>query len=153
MLSPRQFLEKAATILQLSLQEGSVEDIERVERIEENPAYGGWTAEAIEALFHGLSYEGYTDRVEVIRFAADGDGRIDALSVYDICDYEDDRSLRGFTRPIRRISGKLAEQGVIPDSAVAVLTAEYENGPGKASGFRVNPLLVPLIAVSADDEG
>lgn len=116
------------------------------------PSHGGWTAAAIEALFNGLSYEGYGNRVDVIRYAAEMDGRIEALSVYEICDYDDDRSLRGFTRPIKRISGNLVEQGAIPDSAVPVLTAEYENGPGRASGFKVHPLLVPLINDLADDD-
>ncbi|MFF2185449.1 PIN domain-containing protein [Streptomyces sp. NPDC058155] len=152
LLSPKQFLEAAAPILQLSLQAGSVEDIERVERIEAEPSHGGWTAAAIEALFNGLSYEGYGNRVEVIRYAADMDGRVEAMAVYDICDYDDDRSLRGFTKPIKRISGKLVKEGAIPDSAVPVLIAEYENGPGRASGFKVHPLLVPLINDSADDE-
>ncbi|MFE9049167.1 MULTISPECIES: PIN domain-containing protein [Streptomyces] len=152
LLSPRQFLEVAAPILQLSLQAGSVEDIERVERIEAEPSHGGWTAAAIEALFSGLSYEGYGNRVDVIRYAAEMDGLIEASSVYEICDYDDERSLRGFTRPIKRISGNLMEQGVIPDSAVPVLTAEYENGPGRASGFKVPPLLVPLINDLADND-
>lgn len=152
LLSPKQFLEVAAPILRLSLQAGSVEDIERVERIEAEDSHGGWTAAAVEALFNGLSYEGYGNRVDVIRYAAEMDGHIEAVSVYDICDYDDDRSLRGFTKPIKRISGKLQEQKVISDSAVPVLTAEYENGPGRASGFRVHPLLVPLINELTDDE-
>ncbi|MER7722983.1 PIN domain-containing protein [Streptomyces sp. NPDC096323] len=153
LLSPKQFLEVAAPILQVSVQAGSVEDIERVERIEAEPSLGGWTAGAIEALFNGLSYEGYGNRVDVIRYAAEMDGRIEALSVYEICEYDDDRSLRGFTKPIRRISRNLVEQGAIPGSAVPVLTAEYENGPGRASGFMVHPLLVPLINDLADDDG
>jgi hypothetical protein len=41
---------------------------------------------------------------------------------------------------------------VIPDSAVRVLTAEYEDGPGRASGFRVHPLLVPLLRERAGDD-
>ncbi|MFD7446299.1 hypothetical protein [Streptomyces sp. NPDC059909] len=77
---------------------------------------------------------------------------MEAQAVYDICDYDDDRSLRGFTKPIKRISGKLQEQGVIPESAVLVLTPEYENGPSRASGFKVHPLLVPLINNLADDD-
>ncbi|MFF3685916.1 PIN domain-containing protein [Streptomyces sp. NPDC002187] len=152
LLSPKRFLEVAAPILELSVQAGSVADIERVERIEAEDAPGGWTAAAIEALFNGLSYEGYGNRVDVIRYAAEMDGRVEAISVYDICDYDDDRSLRGFTKPIKRISSKLQEQGVIPDSAVPVLTAEYKNGPGRASGFKVHSLLVQLINDMADEE-
>jgi uncharacterized protein (UPF0335 family) len=152
LLSPKRFLEVAAPILRLSLQAGSVEDIERVERIEAENTHGGWTAEAIEELFRGLSYEGYGDRVAVIRYAAEMGGHVEATSVYDICDYDDDRSLRGFTKPIKRISGYLHEQELIPDSAVPVLTADYGNGPGRASGFKVHPLLIPLITAPADND-
>ncbi|MGW0540392.1 PIN domain-containing protein [Streptomyces griseoincarnatus] len=154
LLSPKQFLEVAAPVLRLSLQAGSVEDIERVERIEAGVTYGGWTVEALEALFRGLEYEGYTNRVEVIRYAAAMDGHAEPEAVYDLCDYDDDRTLRGFTKPITRISRKLQKQGLIPDSAVPVLTAEYKNGPGRTSGFRVHPLLAPLINdAENDDEG
>ncbi|WP_200302143.1 PIN domain-containing protein [Streptomyces adelaidensis] len=152
LLSPKQFLEVAAPVLRLSLQAGSVEDIARVERIEAESTHGGWTAEALEELFRGLAYEGYGDRVAVIRYAAEMDGYVEATSVYDICDYDDDRSLRGFTKPIKRISGNLHEQGLIPDSAVAVLTAQYKNGPGRASGFKVHPLLVSLINEPSDND-
>lgn len=153
MLSPRRFLEVAAPVLRLSLREGSVADLERVERIEDYADRGGWTGGALEALFQGLSSEGCGDLVEVIRCAAGAaDGRLDAASVYDLCDVEDERDLRGFTRPVRRISGRLVEQGVIPDSAVQVLVAEYENGPGQASGFRVHPLVVSLVKASADQQ-
>jgi hypothetical protein len=152
LMSPKQFLEVAAPVLQLSLQADSVKDIERVERIEARATYGGWTAEALEALFHGLEYEGYANRVAVIRYAADTDGHAEPEAVYDLCDYGDDRTLKGFTKPIARISRKLQEQGMIPDSAVPVLTAEYQNGPGRTSGFRVHPLLVPLINDPGGDE-
>lgn len=152
LLSPKHFLQVAASILQLDVQAGSAEDIERVDRIETDPANGGWTAAALEALFNGLTYEGYGNRVDVIRFAADMDGPIEATSVYEICDYDDDRSLRGFTKPVRRISGKLMEQGVVPNTAVPVLTAQYENGPGRASGFEVHPLLVPVIQGLTDTD-
>ncbi|MEU7395351.1 PIN-like domain-containing protein [Streptomyces albogriseolus] len=152
LLSPKQFLEVAAPVLRLSLQAGSVEDIERVERIEAGVTYGGWTVEALEALFRGLEYEGYANRVEVIRYAAAMDGHAEPEAVYDLCDYDDDRTLRGFTKPITRISRKLQKQGLIPDSAVPVLTAEYKNGPGRTSGFRVHPLLAPLINDGESDD-
>ncbi len=152
LLSPKNFLEVAAPILPFSLRDGSVKDIERVERIESEDTHGGWTAKAIDELFHGLSYEGYGNRVDVIRYAAEMDGHVEAMSVYNICDYDDDRTLKGFTKPINRISGNLQDRGLISDSAVPVLKAEYKNGPGRASGFRVHSLLVPLINGLADDD-
>lgn len=90
--------------------------------------------------------------MEVIRYAAAMDGHAEPEAVYDLCDYDDDRTLRGFTKPITRISRKLQKQGLIPDSAVPVLTAEYKNGPGRTSGFRVHPLLAPLINDGESDD-
>ncbi|MFE1260138.1 hypothetical protein ACFW5X_06405 [Streptomyces albogriseolus] len=55
-------------------------------------------------------------------------------------------------KPITRISRKLQKQGLIPDSAVPVLTAEYKNGPGRTYGFRVHPLLAPLINDAENDD-
>ncbi|AQS66285.1 PIN-like domain-containing protein [Streptomyces pactum] len=145
MLTPKRFLEVAAPILDFSLQEGSVEDIERVERIGTEETYGGWTADALQELFDRLTYEGYADRVDVIKYAAGMEGVADAKSVYEICQYAEDRSLRGFTKPVTRIARLLGNLGKIPDSAVPALTAEYASGPGPASGFSVHPLLVPLV--------
>ncbi|MFF7788879.1 PIN-like domain-containing protein [Streptomyces sp. NPDC007991] len=147
MLTPKRFLEVAAPILEFGLREGSVEDIERVERIgNDDGTYGGWTSDALQELFDRLTYETYADRVDVIKYAAAMDGVADAKSVYDICHYPSDRSLRGFTKPVTRITGLLRNLGKIPESAVQVLKAEYDADPGgRASGFSVHPLLVPLV--------
>ncbi|MER5514537.1 PIN-like domain-containing protein [Streptomyces sp. NPDC002763] len=146
MLTPNRFLEVAASALDFSLQEGSVEDIERVERIgTDEETQGGWNAGALQELFDRLTYEGYGDRVAVIKYAAEMDGVADAASIYDICKYPEDRSLRGFTKPVTRLAGQLRDLGKIPESAVYVMKAKYDAGPGPASGFSVHPLLVPLI--------
>ncbi|MFE2045858.1 PIN-like domain-containing protein [Streptomyces sp. NPDC059477] len=153
MLTPKQFLEVAASILEFSLQVGSVEDIERVERIEtDDEQHGGWTTFALEGLFGLLAGEGYEDRVAVIRHAAARDGVADAKSVYDICGYHQDRTLKGFTTPVNRITNRLRELGLVPESAVRVLTAEYEPGQSRASGFSVHRLLVPLVNELADED-
>ncbi|MFG3031718.1 PIN-like domain-containing protein [Streptomyces sp. NPDC048253] len=153
MLTPKQFLKVAASILKFNLQEGSVEDIERVERIEtDQETYGGWTADALTDLFDRLTYEGYGDRVAVIKYAAERDGVADAAGIYDICRYPEDRSLRGFTKPVTRLAGQLRDLGKVPESAVYVLKAKYDAGPGPASGFSVHPLLVPLINDLTDED-
>ncbi|WP_327136595.1 PIN-like domain-containing protein [Streptomyces sp. NBC_01340] len=151
MLTPKRFLEVAASVLEFSLREGSVEDIERVERIETEDKHGGWTSAALHELFDRLAYEGYQNRVDVIKYAAEMNGFASALNVYEICDYDNDRTLRGFTRPVKRITGQLRQLGRIPDSAVPVLETRYEPGEMKASGFSVDPLLVPLVNELADD--
>ncbi|MFI2758860.1 PIN-like domain-containing protein [Streptomyces echinatus] len=145
MLTPKRFLEVAAPVLKFSLQEGSVEDIARVERIEAEDRYGGWTAAAVQELFDRLTYEGYEDRVHVIKHAAEWDGFADADSVYIICEYDEDRTLRGFTRPVKRITDRLRQLGKIAETAVPMLETKYPPGEMRASGFCVHPLLVRLI--------
>lgn len=153
MLTPKRFLEVAAPILDFSLQEGSVEDIERVERIgTDAETHGGWTAGALTELFDRLTYEDYGDRVAVIKYAAEMGGLADTFSIYDLCDYSEDRSLKGFTRPVTRLTDLLRRRGKIPESAVHVLKAEYETGSGRASGFSVHPQLVQMINDLTDDE-
>ncbi|CAM5717442.1 hypothetical protein SGLAM104S_06467 [Streptomyces glaucescens] len=88
----------------------------------------------------------------MIRHAAEWDGFADADAIYIICEYDDDRTLRGFTKPVTGITGLLRSLGKLPDSAVQVLKAQYA-GPGPATGFAVHPLLVPLINdLAGDDE-
>jgi hypothetical protein len=153
MLTPKQFLEAAASILEFSLQEGSVEDIERVERIgTDEETHGDWTDGALRELFYRLTYEGYGDRVAVIKYAAEMDGVADAASIYDICKFSDERSLKGFTKPVTRLTGLLRRLGKIPESAVQVLKAEYDAGPGRASGFSVHPQLIQLINDLPDED-
>lgn len=152
MLTPKRFLEVAAPILKFSLQAGSVEDIERVERIGTEETYGGWTTDALQELFDRLGYEGYEDRVAVIKHAAATNGVADAKSVYDICGYGEDRTLKHFTTPVNRITDVLRSLGKIADSAVRVLKADYGPGQGRASGFSVHPLLVPLINDLTDED-
>ncbi|MEH0548447.1 hypothetical protein QA802_36900 [Streptomyces sp. B21-105] len=86
------------------------------------------------------------------KYAAELDAVADAKSVFDVCQYPEGRSLRGFTKPVTRITGLLRSLGKIPESAVRVLKAEYDAGPGPASGFSVHPLLVPLVNELGDED-
>lgn len=153
MLSPKQFLETAARVLQVQLQEGSVEDLERVERIRTEDATGAWTLDALRELLNRLSYEGYSDRVAVIRWAAKNSGFADRDAVYEICNYEEGRQLKGFTRPVNRLAGVLRDNGTIPEDAIDVMSTEYEPGEVQAAGFSVSPLIIPLLLQLDQQEG
>ncbi|WP_327073829.1 PIN domain-containing protein [Kitasatospora purpeofusca] len=154
LLTPKRFLEIAAPIFEFSVSEGSVQDIERVERIEDEETNGGWTTAALRELFDRLTYEGWLDRVSVIKYAASHDGFVDAETVYELCEYEDDRTLRGFTKPVTRISRDLRKEPVSED-AVKVLTTKYRTGQQRAVGFLVPAVLLPMIReiTDGDDDG
>jgi len=56
--------------------------------------------------------------------------------IYEIMQYPDDRSLRGFTKPIRVVTMEMIEQGAIGGDVEWPLYAYYESGV-KATEFRV----------------
>jgi prophage DNA circulation protein len=139
-------LLKRASALAVTVREESVEDVARVSRreSEEHPA---WTETGVAALLEALETEG-REQADVIRAAAQAGGTIDRDAIYAISDYDDDRMLRGFTRPTARITRDLQTAGVVANGVDAALTPIYHGGV-KALAFRVPPEMVSILA---DDE-
>jgi hypothetical protein len=152
MIRPRQLLEIARTALALDVSEESVQDADRVDqfvsRDDDELADGGWSAESIRILLTWLSVEAPV-QVAVIRQATLRDGYVDRERVYDIGQYPAGRSLKGFTRPISRITQSLRDNGSIPENAVDILQTVYdENSPkfGWAAGFRIHPQVSSVLS-------
>ncbi|MEU8637590.1 hypothetical protein AB0C38_35880 [Amycolatopsis sp. NPDC048633] len=61
--------------------------------------------------------------------------------VYELGEYADDRMLRGFTRPVRRLTATLQGEGTVPARVAPIFVARYPDGV-KASYFSV-PAEVP----------
>ena len=145
MLRPEVLLPYARKILEVDVRDESVQDIERVAEGEN----GGWTSETMSDFLSQLFAEGWTAQEAVIRAAALRGGLAERDVAYALGGYDEERSLRGFTRPINRITREFRERGRIPQSAIDVLQTEYDsNGDmpaGWASGFRVPEVLIPLI--------
>jgi hypothetical protein len=83
-----------------------------------------------------------------INVAAGQDGFVSRDQVYAIGKYPEGRSLKGFTRPINRITDLYRNQGFVPASAVDIVWAVYnEDSPeaGQAAGFRIHKDVLPLI--------
>lgn len=145
MMRPETLLLHASQILQVEVQEGSVQDIERVAQAEN----GGWSEDALGQLLGRLSSEGWDAQEQSIRLAALRGGLVEREIVYALGGYDAERSLRGFTRPVNRITREFRARGIIPSSAIDVLEAEYDpasgNPAGWASGFRIPEVLIPLV--------
>lgn len=152
MLRPDGLLHHAKNALSVDVADSSVEDVERVSRfLEEN----GWTAAGIQAVLRRLDDEAPV-QAEVIRRAAELGGSISREEVYRIGGYAEERSLRGFTRPVRRVTQEFQERSLLPPELPELLVTDYdERSPlGSAIGFSVPPDAVSLIAplgVDADD--
>jgi hypothetical protein len=60
---------------------------------------GFWTEEAVDTILARLRSEGRPEIAAVIVRAAEMGGEIPRSEIYDLCGYDDERMLRGFTRP------------------------------------------------------
>jgi hypothetical protein len=67
-------------------------------------------------------------QAELIRAAARRGGVLTREEVYEIAGFPPDRTLRGLTRPTRRITGGLIDAGVLGEDAAYPFQAEYVTG-------------------------
>jgi len=150
MLRPTRLLELAREVLEVTVHDESVQDADRVDRFLSDDETGGWDAPAIEALLDQLHDEGAVQE-DVISYAALQGGFIERATVYEIAGYDEDRSLRGFTRPINRIRDALCAEGRVQESAVDVLSTVYHpwaDNPSEAVGFQVNSEVLSLVVAA-----
>lgn len=129
-----------ADALEVTVRPESVGDAERVGEAKVDQPL--WTPRGIAELLRRLEFEGW-EQAEVIRVAADRGGVIDRESVYEIGQYDEDRMLRGFTRPSARITRDLQNEGIVDDGVRPMLEPLYIGV--KASGFRVPDEVVDII--------
>ncbi|MFA1544591.1 PIN-like domain-containing protein [Actinomadura monticuli] len=148
MLRPDSLMVQARKALQVEVSDESVDDIGRVDRALADTAYGGWTTDALGEILDLLGAEGRMEQAAAIIHAAKNDGFVSRDAIYALAGYDESRSLRGFTRPITRITGIFREQGTISASAEDILTADYDDSagsPGLAIGFSMPQSIVPLV--------
>ena len=55
-------------------------------------------------------------------------GRLPRALVYELGEYEDGRTLRGFTRPVNRITRQLQREGLVAADVAPALEPVYEQG-------------------------
>ena len=141
MMRPIDLLGRASA-LDVVVRKESVDDVERVSR--ESQPRSGWTEAGVSALLERLETEGWS-QADVIRAAASLGGTIDREAVYEICGYEDDRMLRGFTLPTVRMTRDLQQDGIVADDVEPVLTTIYRGGV-KAAAFRIPAEMVAILS-------
>ncbi len=147
MLRPASVLEHARKHLGVEVRPESVQEVARVEQFlssSEGSVTGGWDTASLGHLLRHLDAQAPV-QAATIRLAAQQGGFVSRDQVYAIGRYDDDRSLRGFTRPVNRIVQDMRAQGLVPADAVDVLATRYDGGV-VALGFDVAESLVPLLA-------
>lgn len=140
LLTPRSLLQRSR-VFDVEVSPVSVEDAAR--SLDDLEPVQEWTPEGVVELLRRLEVEGLPQSA-VIRAAADLGGTIDRDSVYDICGYDDTRMLRGFTRPVARITAELQVEGLVGEPVPPMLVALYPDD-ARASGFRVPAEVVSIL--------
>ncbi len=142
LLRPADLLTRAS-VLEVEVDQASPADAGRVADIEEEQPAEPWTLSALAALLERLDEEAPV-QAAALRLATPGqDGRVSREKVYELGGYGDDRMLRGFTRPYRRLTEALQREGVIPAGVSPIFVARYPDGV-KTSYFSV-PSEVPQL--------
>jgi hypothetical protein len=152
MLRPSSLLEHARKHLGLEVAPESVQEVERVDQFlsqTQDSSTGGWSVAAISALLKQLHSEAPV-QAAAIRQAARQGGFVSRDQVYELGGYSEERSLRGFTRPVNRIIQEFRSIGIVDDGAVDVLVTRYEGGV-LATGFVVHDSLIPLLSPCATE--
>ena len=140
MLRPTDLLAQSA-VLDVTVRQESVKDAERA-----RPDYAArpeWTANGVHELLRRLELEAPV-QAETISVAAISGGEVDRDVVYEIGGYDTERMLRGFTRPVARVTAELQAAGIVLDGVAPMLVALYPDGV-KASAFRVPPEVVQIL--------
>lgn len=106
-----------------------------------------WTRFGLNELLDRLDKE-QRIQADVIRTAAQQpNGRLPRALVYELGEYEDGRTLRGFTRPVNRITRQLQREGVVAADVAPALEPVYERGV-QAAYLAVPPDVRKLLAAT-----
>jgi hypothetical protein len=141
-----------ADALAVTVEQRSVDDVERATRTETLPSgkptsENGWTTQVLSGLLRTLSTVAPVQEA-TIRLAAQQGGYIRREDVYRLGEYEPTRTLKGFTRPVNRLVQELRDTGELPEDAADVLVPVYDKmtyGFGWVDGFRVPSEIVDLL--------
>ncbi len=99
-------------------------------------AVRGWTPELARELDTRLRGRDRAERADVIRAMAQNGGQIDRNSVVEICGYNPERKINGFTKPVKGVIRQMTAEGLLPANAADPLRPQYPSGAiGQATGF------------------
>jgi hypothetical protein len=100
-----------------------------------------WTVDAARILLRRLDEEGWAAQVEVLRAAA-RTGSITRRQIFKVTGFPPERTLRGFLRPIERITADLINAGLLPQTVEPALSRTRH---GRESTFIMPPDLVAIL--------
>lgn len=145
LLEPLQLI-RHADILGVNTAPESLDDIQRVR--DEEPPRTMWTIDAVKAVLTRLDVEERT-QAKVIRRAIERGGRVARDYVYELEGRDESQTLRGYTKPVLRVTASLQEVGAVPEGVVPLLNAVYDSGV-RTSHFSVPPEVPELFDGNVD---
>jgi PIN domain-containing protein len=150
LMRPADLLARAS-VLEVEVDQASTADAGRVANDEEELTVEPWTLEAVSALLERLDQEAPVQAAALRLATPDKSGRVSREKIYELGGFADDRMLRGFTRPFRRLTEVLQSEGAIPAGVSPIFVARYPDGV-KASYFGV-PSEVPQLLQELSSAG
>lgn len=142
----RLFLLEPSSLLQQSESLGvgvSVESVEEIQRVRDEPSNTPWSFSTVMAVLARLDERKYV-QAQVIREAAANGGGISRSRVYELDGRDQEQTLRGFTRPVTRVTAELQAEGLVPYGVEPLLDAKYDAGV-KSSHFAVPAEVVGIL--------
>ncbi len=144
MLKPDRLLVLAREFLKVTVSEDSVQNVELVDAQStsesSDDSVDGWYLSSLVEVLRKLRTQAQVQEATIKRAVENG-GYVSREEIYEIGGYEPGRMLKGFTRPVTRISLEVAADFGLsrfhPDLLTPVY-AEMKAGFGWVDGFRVD---------------
>lgn len=161
LMRPTDLLGRAKAALGVAVDQASPIDAERLADSEtmhdeaadneEDRPREPWTLDALGFLIDRLDQEAPVQAAALRLATPDQDGRVSRQKVYELGHYSDDRMLRGFTKPFRRLTAALQAEGAVPAGVSPIFVARYPDGV-RTSYFSV-PSEVPSLLEELSRKG
>lgn len=149
LLRPVDLLELAPSALHVAVASTSSEDASRISEEDSNSVEVPWTSESLRSLLTALDAEAPVQAAALRRCTREAGGKVDRELIYELGEYDNERMLRGFTRPFARLTEALQASGAVPRGVRPIFVARYPDGV-KASYFSVPPEVPGLLTQLLD---
>lgn len=105
----------------------------------------GWNQDAYLDVLKKLLSKHHVQVAVIFEAIKNGTGYVSRERVYELGNYPAERSLKGFTRPVNRVTVEAVEAGLLPDDADDLLAPVYD--PAVSSFQRASGFVVPMEVV------
>lgn len=116
------------------------------------PGEAQWTLIGLNELLDRLDEEQRVQAAVIRAAAQQPDGQLPRALVYELGEYEEGRTLRGFTRPVNRITRQLQSEGLVAADVAPALGSIYEQGV-QATHLAVPPDVRKLLTAATTLHG